>query len=281
MKRKYRTIVSLHEAMEQDDFDLKIAQQLIDEGADVNELQDGDTPLYAAIFWNDLLTAQFLLEHGADPKISERQSDDPLSLVTHLIASHGYSDMMNLLLEKGVYSDNQILNDSFLLALSCSESVKIIKLFLEHGADIGAVALKGDTALHRAVDNPHLKVLEFMLDQGLDIECRNSTTNFSALQHAINSRRARKCELLVKRGAMINARNSRVNRTPLSLTEYACGAFVEDYARIAQVLLEHAAVLRDARQANRLVFIARKFDNDKLLNLVLQQVAIMERLNIS
>ena len=50
----------------------------IAEGANLNELTDGMTPLLWAIMRGDLEAVRLLLESGADPNVRPNQSDSPL-----------------------------------------------------------------------------------------------------------------------------------------------------------------------------------------------------------
>lgn len=58
--------------------DLDAIRQAIADGADVNELDAGMTPLLWAIFRGDIDAVRLLLKSGADPNVRPNPSDSPL-----------------------------------------------------------------------------------------------------------------------------------------------------------------------------------------------------------
>lgn len=217
-----------------------IAQILIDK-SDINinkKSKEEMTALHYAVSAGNLYTVQLLLERGANPDVSLKSLQGGSSL--YWLFCHNHIPEMNydickLLLEKGAncYSNqNSFASSAFFIALE-QESLRIVTLFFNHGADILAVNSEGWTTLHFAARNPHVEVLEFILDQGFDV---NSKTNdsVSALHFAVICGNLKGCELLLKRGAIINAQD-KWSCTPLRKAL--------DYSRdqCAEILLEHGA----------------------------------------
>lgn len=52
-------------------------------------------------------------------------------------------------------------------------SIDEVKVLLDNGADINATGEHGYTALHNAVEQGHIKMVEFLLNQGIDTAIKN------------------------------------------------------------------------------------------------------------
>lgn len=85
------------------------------------------------------------------------------------------------------------------------QPLRVVKLLLDHGADITIANKKGRSPLHYAVRNRHPKVLEFLLDQGIDIE-RSDSFKITPLFWAATFNAYAGCELLLRRGASVDGR---------------------------------------------------------------------------
>lgn len=78
--------------------DFSRVQQMISEGADVNEPQvDGAIALHWASQWNDVESARQLINVGSDVNKSNRTGATPLQLA----AINGSPEMLSVLLEAG------------------------------------------------------------------------------------------------------------------------------------------------------------------------------------
>ena len=79
--------------------DLKKVQQLVDSGADINQLdKTGFTALHWAAMANKKEVAEFLIQKGADINIRESKYQlSPLDIAQ----SRGFKDMVDFLLKNG------------------------------------------------------------------------------------------------------------------------------------------------------------------------------------
>jgi len=165
----------------------------------------------------DIAAAASLLERGADPNTRVRsQSQAPILLV-----ALGWRTNPNM----------RILGAAQELAL---KSKPIIWLLLEAGADFNTPAPDGTTALLLAVCLAWQDVLEYLLDNGADINACNTWTGHTALMLAAQSNDADILQLLLDRGADIN-RQDRYGNTALMLAARL------KHTRIVQTLLERNA----------------------------------------
>lgn len=78
--------------------DMDAIRLAIADGADVNKLDDGMTPLLWAIFRGDIDAVRLLLESGADPNVRPNPSDSPL---WHAEDDFGLTAIANLLKSYG------------------------------------------------------------------------------------------------------------------------------------------------------------------------------------
>ena len=114
-----------------------MVKQLVSAGADVN-ISDhmGETPLHDAMIQGHIPVVEALLTHKASVNAKSQYGETPLM----------------------VYLDNTV---SY-----CS--VKMVRLFLEWGLDIGAQSSSGATVLHYAVREGGNNIVKLLVDEGAD-----------------------------------------------------------------------------------------------------------------
>lgn len=78
----------------------------------------------------------------------------------------------------------------------------VVKLLMEHGADINKVTYDGNNALFFTVVAGHVEIIEHLIEFGAPVDkgCRNVTP----LEKASSLGNLKVVELLIKRGAVIN-----------------------------------------------------------------------------
>jgi ankyrin repeat protein len=118
-------------------------------GIPVNQLDALDqTALIAAVSHNSIACVRLLLEHGADPKVTDNAGWTPLIFAAYF---GGSDEMLNLLLDRGAEINAQ--NDRGITALylaSASGHVPQVKLLLARGADRSIASKSGYTPLRIA-----------------------------------------------------------------------------------------------------------------------------------
>ena len=175
---------------------------LIENGADVN-VRSADskcTPLMTASEVNDLTVIKFLLEHGADVHLKDKNGltclhyaviDVPDGLIA--------CDVLKCLLENGAdISALTNYNSTPLMLASRSCDVNVIKFFLNHGS-------KNDgRALHFACDRAaRLDILLCLIGNGADVNARGND-NCTPLMTASRSGQVDKINVLINHGANLH-----------------------------------------------------------------------------
>lgn len=158
---------------------LETVELLIQRGANVNCLSDtGSTPLRSVCF----------LCHDDDGPGSESEYDQQ--------NNHNYqaNDML------GLAEDDNDDDDQFevISRFDSDPYVKIVKLLVANGADVGRANYKGATCLINSLHNYTLS--EYILDLGADIDAADYQSK-TALHYAIQQGRLQQVRLLISRGA--------------------------------------------------------------------------------
>jgi ankyrin repeat protein len=148
---------------------LKAIQLLLARGADVNEQDDyGRTPLMYAAADTGIETFRFLLDHGANVNI--RDKDGPVLLQ---VLEGGNFDIVRLLLQHGAdvhlsYEDGK----TPLMQIAQMGDEEFARELLRRGADINARDKEGKTALHYAARDCDL-IVGFLLKNGAKVNVRD------------------------------------------------------------------------------------------------------------
>jgi ankyrin repeat protein len=120
--------------------------------------------------------------------------------------------------------------------------VDVIRLLLEHGADVNAKANYNRTSLHFASELGHIEVMQLLLEKGADV---NSTTadNKYPLVEASQAGQLKAVQVLVQHGADVNVHGVH-GCTPLHRASWT------GRLEVIRFLLEHGADV-DARDNDR------------------------------
>jgi len=176
MKKK---IEALFRAIDKDD--INTVKKLIKEGVDVNACWKGYTPLTYLIevmkyddcdscdYKETKEIARLLVEAGAD--VNAKLNDWPL-----LLEAVGFGD------------------------------INLVKLFLEHGANISETNDLGQNALIIAVSYGDYNMAKFLIDNGIDVN-KKDEDGVTALMEAAYGDRTDIVDLLIKAHADVNARH--------------------------------------------------------------------------
>lgn len=170
----------LHEAAK--DGNLDLVRKLVDDGIDVNCYDfQGTTPLYEAVAHNHEDIVHFLISKGANTNF--RNFTCTLSPL-HLAAANG--------------------------------NTNIIKMLLSGGANIDIIDYDGNTPLLIASFWHRREAVMLLVKMGADVESSHSFCRNRALHFAIGENDVKLVDFLIKSGANINAMN-KDGETPLAL----------------------------------------------------------------
>lgn len=230
----------------------------------------GQTPLCRAVAEGRLAVVEILVAAGAD--VNARSSSDAVETVLHVAARGGHNKIVSSLLKKGADKDaldNQgdtplrlaVENDHLtvvetlvaagasLHVLSsydgysvldwASEQGKVLMMqaILGGGADVDARDRRGDTALHKAIENYQQDAVDALLDAGADIEMKTRDNDSTPLWQAVAYDFRTAMLALLQRGADVNVPNAD-GITPL---HRVCKDRDEDTEELVELLLKWGA----------------------------------------
>ncbi len=221
---------------------------LVRAGGDVNTGTNHGTPLVLAAAGRRAATVDWLLAHGADPRLGSRPA-----LMTPLMAAAAAADrpITLALLEHGAAPDQRSADSTTALQLAAvSPDPGVVRLLVERGAavdagdDAGLTPLMlaarqgrdstvayllekgaavngasrlGWTALQLACEGPHPRVVALLLSKGADPNL-NTRNGWSALMTAARKQDLESVRALIRAGADVNARNV-TGVTPMRLAK--------------------------------------------------------------
>ncbi len=212
--------------------DRATVRSLLNERVDVNAPQpDGTTALAWAAHWDDLETADLLIQAGAQVNTANQYGVTPLWLAS----ANGSGAMVGKLLQAGANPNAaKPTGETPLLAAARAGSVEAVKLLLAHGADVNVKeSWRGQTALMWAVAEKHVEVARVLLENGADFHAR-SNAGFTPLLFAARTGNLESSQLLLEAGANVN------DATPDGLTALLA-ASANGFESLAIFLLDQGA----------------------------------------
>ena len=158
-------------------------------------------PLVAALAGEHFQTAYLLRHHGANLDARGQFRTSPL----HAAAYSGNFEMVRILIKYNPAAIDARDVDGWtpLYWASDDRQLKdrsVLRLLLEHGADINAQSHRGWAPLHEASSRAALEVVRLLLEHGADIEVKDNEGQ-TALQIAVRERHDKVVELLREHGA--------------------------------------------------------------------------------
>lgn len=177
--------------------DLSLVKLLIEQGTPVNKSCDFNrwTALHAATHKGYVEIAEFLIKHGADVNVKDKD---------------GYTALHNTA-------------DSFLKGFPRKRTEvdrnRIAALLLKHGANVNATTNHGETVLHGAALTNNVGLVQFLLKKGADSNIQQSQ-GITPLHFALSAgeNRLEVVRLLLSHGADLNVTDEN-GRTPKDYAE--------------------------------------------------------------
>lgn len=154
-------------------------KELIDQGSNVNVLENKRTPIFDAIEKNNPEIVKLLIDSGADLEIRDSVHNTPLFLAIDL----GYKDIIKLLLDNGAKANvvrTVYRTPLHVVAMSGEKDKEIADRLIKAGANINAKDLFDETPLHRAAMDGSSEFVEFLLSSGADKNIKNAKKETAA-----------------------------------------------------------------------------------------------------
>ena len=195
----------------------RVTELLLKHKADPNlPAHEGCTPLMAASLEGHIKIVELLLQNGVDPNVTNTKNG-----ITALILASlkGHHDTVELLLMKGAHPNIQNNGRT--------------AIELKHKADPNLPAHEGCTPLMAASLEGHIKIVELLLQNGVDPNATNTKNGVTALILASLKGHHDTVELLLMKGADPNIQNN--GRTAIEL---AC---LMGHYTVTELLLKHKA----------------------------------------
>jgi ankyrin repeat protein len=218
---------------------------LLDLGANINSIDiQGHTPLDLA---KNNITASTLIQYGAKLGIGKTVIDavynGDLDKVMNYIDSGGNANFHGVLMtNEGNYFMSTLLaavhkghtkiieailkawvEDNLVLPIWLARNIEEVNLFLDYGANISSVDDFGLNVLHSIARTGDLKLLEYLISLGVDINSRTKY-GYTPLHYATDSR---VIELFLLKNAQLNPIDL-FGKTPM---DYATGDLLKAYEK--------------------------------------------------
>ena len=194
--------------------DLSLVKEIIEQrGGNVNAVQNDATPLIITTHLNYPEISKYLIQNGAEVNVKDARDNTPLIYALQKISEN----VPELLINKGADVNAIGSNEETPLYLAAkSGSLEYVKLLLSKGAKIN----QGDPALIEALKGDYIDIIQTLINNGADLNLRDSYFNKSALHWAIGSlwqkTNEKIAKMLIAAGADVNIQDNEGN-TPLSL----------------------------------------------------------------
>ena len=198
------------------------------------------TALGMAVELNATDFVKILLDLGADVNSTDDTTGEPLIIKA---AQKGYPEMVKMLLEHG--ADIEVQDKDGLTALFSAAyegHTSVVQLLLNNGADFTARNQYGMTALLWAAWNGYLDTLQVLLDHGEDVDVKDDDGE-TALMKAAFQGHGNIINVLLERGAAVDTQDS-TGETALM------NAANQGHTEIVKLLLEKNADVNITNDAN-------------------------------
>ncbi|OXU26501.1 hypothetical protein TSAR_000955 [Trichomalopsis sarcophagae] len=227
---------------------VEMVKILLENGAIVNKKTEfGITPLHTAVFTRRKEIVELLVDAKANVNAVGNRDETPLNIAV----AHECEDIVNILISHGAIVNHGDKKDMLLHMAAFNKSINLVKLLLEHNADVSVVYMNDRTALHMAAERKCPEIVEMLLMKGADVDAKTDD-GFTALHISVEYNDLETCKVLLQNKANIDLEDKK-GRTPL------CFAAERGYVKILQQILSFKPDL----QKNKLALYCAVKDNHK------------------
>jgi len=197
-----------------------------------NHCHRGLAPLLSMIFTVSFLPIRSLVEACSDGDVSavRRLLDEGRSVhetteegesLLSLACSAGYYELAQVLLAmRANVEDRGVKGDCTpLMEAASAGNADIVRLLLEHGADVNAQSSSGNTPLMYACAGGHEEVVTLLLEANANVEDHNENGH-TPLMEAASAGHVGVAKILLSHGAGINTHSNEFKESALTLACY-------------------------------------------------------------
>ncbi|GFX52347.1 ankyrin repeat domain-containing protein 17 [Trichonephila clavipes] len=196
--------------------DISTVKKLLEEGRSVNEItEDGESLLSLAASSGYYELAQLLLAMKAN--VEDRGLKDMTPLME--AANAGNTDIVKLLIQHGADVNAQTSQEKKLKGAKVKNHQDMKSQQEMHGTIPGIVCPEGNTPLMFACAAGHEDIVRILLDAGARVEDHNENGH-TPLMEAASAGHVEVAKLLVERGASINTHSNEFKESALTLACY-------------------------------------------------------------
>ena len=237
---------------------------ILAKGADIN-IKDGRglTPAWYAVTGKQPAMLRKLIARGADLSIKDPSTGEDMLFRA---ASLGTAEVFSLLLDNGKSVWGAIPSEDVVGTAVRANAVEIIKVAAARGFDLRKGPSSGLPFLHTAAVAGKAEVLNYLLDQGTDINVKDSFRKGTALVWAVSMGQVASARDLTRRGADVNARDV-IDATPLLL------AVEKGYEDLVELFLSKGADpgVTDSRTGKTLLHFAAARGHSAIVETLLKR----------
>jgi ankyrin repeat protein len=210
----------IHTAAQRGDLAMVKALLKADPGLVASTDTNGWTPLHTAAMAGQTNVAAFLLDNQADVNARDKINDTPL----HLAAVMSQRTIARRTTQAGTSSPPHVG--------SRPGQTEMVKLLLDHKAEVDAKTQTGQTPLHSAAKNGHKDVVELLLANQADVNTKDTGFGNTPLHRAALDGHVDVAEVLLANKTDVNAKNKQ-GETPLQV------ALAHGHNDVAEALRQH------------------------------------------
>ncbi|MGZ5286637.1 MAG: ankyrin repeat domain-containing protein [Flavisolibacter sp.] len=177
--------------------DTRLLQKLLKSKASINQPdEEGDTPLMLAALYGNTSTLQWLLQKGADPNKTNKDGETPFMWAIHDL------EKLKILLQYGADLNALAHTGNSALLIGCvgANQYELVSFLLQNGADPGVKNLRKETPLMRAALFGDTATISLLIEKGNDVNAIDSIGLTPLLNALFNVNRNATIYLL-KKGA--------------------------------------------------------------------------------
>lgn len=173
--------------------------------------ENGLTPLWMAVFKNDILSVKTLVEHGADVNGLTKKGMPPIMVGSMMNAL----ESVKILLENGAdinWKSSATSNQQPIRFASKKGSIAFIQMLLLAGADLESTADDGGTPLLASVYSNNYSLAKFYFEQGANVQVL-ARDGECIIHEAIKTKNPKMVELALKFNCPLNYKDRKGKST--------------------------------------------------------------------